>query len=144
MAAVKRIESWLYASLPVHQTIGVETVLSTDKYRCLVSKAKSYRFEFRLIYVLLDSVERNVSRVAMRRLKRGHDVPESKIRERHDRSIAQLPWFIEQADRAYIFDNSGDTPRKIGQKIDGSIEFDPVRPAALDMVLEKLQRGILD
>lgn len=36
LEAVKRIESWLHASVEAHQTIGVETVLSTDKYRSLV------------------------------------------------------------------------------------------------------------
>ena len=41
LEAVKRIESWLYASIDVHQTIGVETVLSTEKYRKLVEDAKN-------------------------------------------------------------------------------------------------------
>src|SRR3954469_4352030 len=34
--AVKRIETWLAASIDAHQSIGVETVLSTGKYRRLV------------------------------------------------------------------------------------------------------------
>src|SRR5581483_9512592 len=29
LAAVQRIEAWLYASVAAHQTVGVETVLST-------------------------------------------------------------------------------------------------------------------
>jgi predicted ABC-type ATPase len=43
LAAVSRIETWLDASIDVHQTIGVETVLSTPKYRRLVTKAKGAR-----------------------------------------------------------------------------------------------------
>ncbi|HEX3450732.1 MAG TPA: hypothetical protein VHS97_20930, partial [Isosphaeraceae bacterium] len=35
LEAVKRIEIWLDASIQAHQTVGVETVLSTDKYRRL-------------------------------------------------------------------------------------------------------------
>ena len=31
LEAVKRIESWLDASIKAHQSVGVETVLSTDK-----------------------------------------------------------------------------------------------------------------
>ena len=31
IAAVNRVERWLYASVATHQTIGVETVLSTGK-----------------------------------------------------------------------------------------------------------------
>ena len=33
LAAVQRIEHWLYASIDTYQTIGVETVLSSPKYR---------------------------------------------------------------------------------------------------------------
>ena len=40
LASVERIEAWLYASLNAHQTIGVETVLSTAKYRALVEHAR--------------------------------------------------------------------------------------------------------
>lgn len=47
LAAVRRIENWLDASIAVHQTIGVETVLSTPKYRRLVTSAKAAGFEVR-------------------------------------------------------------------------------------------------
>jgi predicted ABC-type ATPase len=40
LEAVRRIEAWLEASIRAHQTVGVETVLSTDKYRRLVVAAK--------------------------------------------------------------------------------------------------------
>ena len=36
LEAVKRVEAWLEASINAHQSIGVETVLSTAKYRRLV------------------------------------------------------------------------------------------------------------
>jgi predicted ABC-type ATPase len=45
LEAVRRIERWLKASIQAHQTIGVETVLSTAKYRKLVRLAKTRRFE---------------------------------------------------------------------------------------------------
>ena len=40
LEAVRRIETWLQASVEAHQTVGVETVLSTPKYRKLVRAAK--------------------------------------------------------------------------------------------------------
>ena len=55
LEAVRRIESWLEASIEAHQTVGVETVLSTPKYRRLVERAKRLGFQVRLNYVLLDS-----------------------------------------------------------------------------------------
>jgi len=47
LEAVRRIYTWLEASIAAHQTVGVETVLSTDKYRNLVLAAKARRFEVR-------------------------------------------------------------------------------------------------
>src|SRR5262245_19903820 len=94
--AVQRIEAWLETSIAAHQTVGVETVLSTPKYRRLVEKAKTLGFEIRLIYVLLDSPQRNVERVRLRVKKGGHAVPEDKILQRYTRSLEQLPWFLEQ------------------------------------------------
>lgn len=93
LAAVQRIERWLDASLEAHQSVGVETVLSTPKYRRLVEKAKALGFEIRLIYVALDSVERNIERVELRVKKGGHDVPRDKIIKRYAGSLAQMPWF---------------------------------------------------
>lgn len=124
LAAVQRIEVWLDASLDAHQTVGVETVLSTPKYRRLVEKAKQRDFEFRLIYVLLDSPQRNIERVRLRVAKGGHAVPEHKIIERHARSLDQLPWFLEHADRAWIYDNSGAAPKLIAEKRDSVIRVD--------------------
>jgi predicted ABC-type ATPase len=121
LAAIRRIEAWLEASIHAHQTVGVETVLSTPKYRRLVEQAKRLGFEVRLIYVLLDSPDRNVERVRLRVMKGGHDVPEDKIRARYVRSLEQLPWFLEHADQAWLFDNSGATPRRIGSKQAGVV-----------------------
>ena len=124
LEAVKRIEAWLEASIRAHQTVGVETVLSTPKYRRLVETAKRLGFEVRLIYVLLDSPLRNIERVRLRVLKGGHAVPEDKILLRHARSLEQLPWFLEQADQAWIFDNSGANLRLIGEKRAGVVTLD--------------------
>ena len=87
LAAVQRIEAWAEASIEVHKTIGVETVLSTDKYRRLVLKARGLGFEIWLIYVVLDNVELNVERVKLRIRKGGHAVSESDVRKRYPREV---------------------------------------------------------
>lgn len=125
LEAVKRIYAWLEASIEAHQTVGVETVLSTDKYRGLVLEAKKRNFEIRLIYVILNSVLLNIERVRLRVAKGGHDVPRKKIVERRARSLRQLPWFLDQADQAWLFDNSGAMPKLIGTKNKGVIRLDP-------------------
>lgn len=120
--AAERIQRWLNVSIDTYQTIGVETVLSTDKYRSLVLAAKRRGFEIHLIYVVLKTVELNIARVALRVRNGGHDVPRHKIIERRQRSFEQLPWFFAHADRALVYDNSN-TPRKIVEKRGGKISI---------------------
>jgi predicted ABC-type ATPase len=139
LEAVRRIETWLEASIRAHQTVGVETVLSTEKYRRLVDLAQHHAFQFRLIYVLLDDPERNVERVRLRVAKGGHDVPEERIRARYRRSLEQLPWFFSKADQVWMFDNSGSVPRQIGEKQGAVIVLDPRAPPPLLDALRHLE-----
>ncbi len=113
LAAVTRIEAWLHASIDAHQTIGVETVLSTPKYRALVDHARQRGFEVNLIYVYLDDPDLNIERVRTRVEKGGHDVPEDRIVSRRLRSFDQFGWFFAHADQADVYDNSGATPRRV-------------------------------
>lgn len=139
LEAVKRIETWLDATLDAHQTVGVETVLSTEKYRRLVLKAKKLGFLVRLIYVVLDSPARNIERVKLRVQKGGHDVAPAKIIERYGRSLDQLPWFLDQADQASIFDNSGAVPRLIAKKESGTIVLDKDALPSIVAAVEKIR-----
>jgi predicted ABC-type ATPase len=126
LAAVQRIETWLDASLAVHQTIGVETVLSSPKYRRLIDKAKQHDFEVCFVYVFLETVEMQLERISARVAKGGHDVPEDKVRSRRQRSFEQMPWFFSRADRAWVFDNSDSEPRLVAHYENGTgfIEYD--------------------
>jgi predicted ABC-type ATPase len=98
--------------------------------------AKARGFEVRLIYVLLSSPELNIERVKLRVAKGGHHVPATKIRQRRERSLQQLPWFLKNADLAGIFDNSGAKPTQIARKIGNTITVDP---AALPEVREAVR-----
>jgi predicted ABC-type ATPase len=121
LTAVQRLELWLEATLRVHQSVGVETVLSTDKYRRLVNLAHELGFHFHLFYVALNSPELNVERVRLRVQSGGHAVPQAKIVERYWRSLQQLRWFLTAADSADIYDNSGAEPRLVARKADGEV-----------------------
>ena len=136
--AVKRIEAWLEASIDAHQSVGVETVLSTAKYRRLVRAAKKRGFEVRLVYVILQDPALNVARVKLRVKKGGHGVPVKKILDRWDRSLKQLPWFLREADWALLFDNSTEL-RDIGRKEKGTITLDPDAPAAVREAVQKIR-----
>ncbi len=97
-------------------------MLSTGKYRRLVVTAKDHGFAVWLIYVVLDTPERNIERVRIRLKKGGHDVPEAKIRSRRERSLAQSPRFLQQPDAAWLYDNSGARLRGIVEKQDGTVK----------------------
>jgi predicted ABC-type ATPase len=136
--AVVRIERWLDSTIDVHKTVGVETVLSTDKYRRLVLKAKGRGYVVWLLYVLLDAPERNIERVRLRVLKGGHDVPEDKVRSRYVRSLDQLPWFLKHSDEAWIYDNSKSAPRRIGVKRDGLLTLSHDALPAVRAAIERI------
>lgn len=125
LQAVRRIERWLKQSIGVYQTIGVETVLSTDKYRKLVGMAKRRGFEIQLAYMIVDTVETQLQRIRYRVAKGGHDVPPDKVAQRRGRSIDQLAWFFGQADEAWVYDNSGAEPVLIAHKRAGIARIDP-------------------
>lgn len=135
IAAVERMRVWLDASVDAYQTIGVETVLSTDKYRTLVQAARSRGFQISLIYIYLDSADLNVERVQVRVRKDGHAVDEGKIRSRRLNSFAQFPWFFSQADTVDVFDNSGAKPELVLTKRDDSITvYDDIIPEIVEAV----------
>lgn len=139
LEAVRRVETWLDASIDVHQTIGMETVLSTPKYRRLVQKAFERGFEIRLIYVYLDTVDRQLERIRLRVAKGGHDVPAGKVAARRARSFNEFPWFFWRADQAWVFDNSGAEPKLVAWRDGESRIF--LSGALLDELREGIQAG---
>lgn len=124
LQSVIRIEEWLYKSIAAYQTVGVETVLSSNKYRKLVTTAKAHGFQVNLIFVYLRSVEMNLERVKLRVKRGGHDVPEDKIRERRQKSFEQLSWFFNEAHTAYVFDNSDAEPKMVAAKDENGFSLD--------------------
>lgn len=131
LAAVQRIEAWLDTSIDAHQTIGVETVLSSPKYRRLVTKAQRLGIEVRFIYVIVRDAELQLERIRTRVAKGLHDVPEDKVRSRRTRSIVQMLWFIDHVDAWWIFDNSGADMQMIGQGDRKSSQLSDTAPADL-------------
>ncbi len=139
LASVVRIEKWLEASINAHQTIGVETVLSTGKYRRLVEHATARGFEVRLIYVFIADPQQQLERIRLRVAKGGHDVPKDKVLERRSKSLRQLGWFFDRADEAWIFDNGSAEPKLIGRKQGNKISLSSsVPPEMMQNLLNPL------
>ena len=121
LAAVNRVEAWLYTSIDAYQTIGVETVLSSPKYRALVTHGRQRGFEVRMIYVVLASAELQLARIRRRVREGGHDVPADKVIDRRRRSFKELCWFANHVDQLFIFDNSSGPPDLVAQKVSGRL-----------------------
>lgn len=92
-------------------------------------------FEIRLIYVIVDSVERQIERVGLRVAKGGHDVPAEKIAARRGRSLDQLSWFFAHSDYAILYDNSSSSPRVMVELKNGEIT---VSRSTMPEILEAL------
>jgi predicted ABC-type ATPase len=82
----------------------------------------------------------NIERVKIRVAEGGHNVPKHKIIERRERSLQQLPWFLEHADGAWLYDNSGGKPRLIGTKINGRVALAPTALLEVRNAVEKVDQ----
>ena len=85
-----------------------ETVFSDpagDKLAFLVD-AVAQGYTVVLCFVGLEDAALSESRVAMRVLQGGHDVPTRKIRERFPRTLANLRRAIRALPHVFVFDNS--------------------------------------
>ena len=97
--------------------ICVETVLSTDKYRSLVEITLRHQGFVGLVYVAVKSPLVSAQRIAARFLAGGHDVPTDRLAARWQRSLEQLPWFVERAHFVRVYDNSDSVHRELRPKL---------------------------
>ena len=89
------------------QSFAFESVLSDPGKLLELQAAKTAAYRIYLYFVCTENPDFNVARVANRARLGGHFVSEERIRERYDRTLANLlPAFL-LSDRAYLFDNSG-------------------------------------
>ena len=103
--ALDRIMAWLKASVDMYKSVGVETVLSSDKYLPLIDQALERGYELRLIYVALQTPQLHIDRVRHRVSQGGHDVDTAKILSRRIKSFDRLERVFPKAQFAHVWDN---------------------------------------
>jgi len=108
------------ALLAQGSTFTFETVMSSRDKIDFMRDAQAMGYRTYLYFVATDDPEINISRVQLRVSQGGHDVPEHLIRSRYVRSIGLLDDACAVANRAYIFDNSGDAHQCIAEVCDGT------------------------
>ena len=110
------------------ESFAVETTLAGKHYLQMMVDARIHGFEVVLVYIGTENVEINLARIRNRVLAGGHDVPESDVRRRYQRSFENFPTAIERADHTILFDNSTEEGYRLvavlGQS--GSQWFEPV------------------
>lgn len=120
-----------------------ETVMSHPSKIQEMIEAKKAGYKIYLYFICIDDPEVNVSRVENRVEKGGHNVSAEKISSRYYNTLNNLILAIEQADKCYLFDNSGQDFKliaKINQN-SMSLEVEPERLPNwfLDYVLKHYQ-----
>lgn len=96
-----------YALLNTNETFSYETVFSHPDKVGFIKEANKKGYRTYLYFVSTISPEINTERVKQRVAEGGHEVPESKIRDRYYRSLENLLPAIKLSYRTFIFDNSG-------------------------------------
>lgn len=89
-----------------NQDFTFETTLGGDSIVAELHRAAKKGLTVCLWYVGLESPEMHIARVRARVTRGGHDIPESKIRERYTRSLTHLIGLIGVASEIHVFDNS--------------------------------------
>ena len=83
-----------------------ETTLGGRTITGLLERAASLGIEVRMWYVGLSSPEHHIARVRARVAKGGHDIPESRIRERYHASRLNLIRLLPSLSELWVYDNS--------------------------------------
>ena len=110
-----------------HIDFCFETVMSHPSKIDELIEAKKNGYKIYLYFICTDDPEVNVSRVENRVEKGGHDVSAEKISSRYYNTLKNLISAIEQSDKCYLFDNSGQDFKMIA-KVNGdamSLETEP-------------------
>lgn len=137
-------KSRLEAALAGGTDFAFETTLGGNTITALLTKAVATH-DVVMIFCGLDSVERHISRVALRVRHGGHDIPEQRIRERWTNARANLISLLPQLKALQVFDNSleaapGETipePRLVLEMEDGRV----LHPAQGDLAALKATPG---
>lgn len=93
---------------------------SPDKIQ-LMHTAHANGYRNYLYYICTDDVLINMERIAGRVLMGEHSVPEDKIASRYIKSLSLLLDAVKACDRAYLFDNSGQSHQFIAEVSNGSV-----------------------
>jgi predicted ABC-type ATPase len=123
IGALRQISQQIVAFIDSGTTFIAEPILANRAYRKHALSAHAVRFDVRVFFIGLPTVQDAIDRVALRVAKGGHDVPIADIRRRWPMAHANLAWFAQHAAAVDVFDNaaSGQPPRLVAFARRGSV-----------------------
>lgn len=92
----------LFAS---HASFAFETTLSGKIHNKFIARARQEEYKIVFLYVYLASVDQNIARVRQRVALGGHDVPETTIRRRYQKSLLNFEPVAQQSDQWELYYN---------------------------------------
>lgn len=102
------------------EDFGFETTLAGRAYLHMLRDLKRKGYSVHIFFLWVPSVDLSLSRIRERVLRGGHNVPETEVRRRFERSIRNfLTTYREVADDWTLFDNSALPPRLIAKREKG-------------------------
>lgn len=84
----------------------IETTASSTSLLRLITKAKQLGYFTRIVFMMLNSPQLNITRIKHRVSLGGHFIDDLTVQRRYDRAINLLPQLITAADHFQLFDNS--------------------------------------
>jgi predicted ABC-type ATPase len=91
-------------------TFATETTLAGKAQLRLISSAREAGFDANILYFSARTPEICIERIARRVAEGGHDVSETLVRRRFERSLANLPEYLAAADLWRVYEASGPAP----------------------------------
>jgi len=105
----------LEAAIAERLTFAFETTLGGDTMTARLRQALTKGIDVRVWYVGLETPELHLARVRARVARGGHDIPETRIRERFERSRVNLIRLLPHLTELRVFDNSVDADPASGR-----------------------------
>jgi len=113
-AAWKMGRDQLVKAITTKASYAFETTLGANTMPRLLKEASQNGLEVVMWYCGLESLELNIKRVAIRVAGGGHDIPESKIRERWDSCRENLVTLLPFLAELKLYDNSAEATEETG------------------------------
>ena len=118
-----------------------ETTLSSREILRSVSAAGEAGYRVVMVFVAVGSATATKTRVALRVVSGGHDIPEQAQDRRFPRSFDNAPKVARIADAAYFLDNSGMQHRLVATAQRGTVTFiDPQQANWAERAIKGLPR----